>query len=204
MRRSAWVLVLLAGSLALSCTAGGGGFESSDPGDDGGALPGGLQATFTAADPSPDAMSLSLAPGASSDAAFEVRVLVTDVDQFFGAAFRIVFDASTVDYHGFSTSDSFILAGRASTDFRVEPDAADPGVLLINATRQGQLAGIDANGSELLLTLAFEATGTTAGNSFSFDTPASRQVVSCPQPPAACTEYPDYQLNWSGGTLTAN
>lgn len=189
---------LLACALLTGCPAGGGGYS------DDGTLGGGLQATFVADDPSPAPMTLSLAPGVAVEAAFQVRVLVTDVPGFFGAAFRVAFDPTVVRFDGFNAAGSFIEGAGIATDFRAVADPGGAGLVLVSATRQGQFAGVDAVGSRLLIALNFTATRATAGSELGFDAAATRLVTTCPAPPAACSEVPDSGIIWSGGTLTAN
>ena len=198
--RATWIAApLLACALLTGCPAGGGGFTS-----DGGTLDGGLQPVFTAHDTAPSAQTLSMAPGTAGADTFQVRVLVTDFEGFFGAAFRVAFDPTVARFDGFSAAGSFIEGVGIATDFRAVADPGDAGLILVNATRQGQFAGVDAVGSQLLITLNFTATGATAGSPFSFDSATTRLVTTCPAPPAACTDVPEANLTWSGGTLTSN
>ena len=69
---------------------------------------------------------------------------------------------------------------------------------------QGQVAGVTATGSQLLMTLSFTATAPTSGNAFTFDTRSTREVTTCPAPPTACATPGDGTFTWSGGTLVAN
>ena len=71
------------------------------------------------------------------------------------------------------------------------------------ATRQGQVAGVDAVGSQLLMTLIFEATAETDGNVISFGTAATRLVFACPEPTSQCNDIAG-NLSWSGGVITAS
>ena len=78
------------------------------------------------------------------------------------------------------------------------------GVVLVNATQVGQVAGIDAVGSQLLITLNFRTLGPAAASPLSFDaTVGTREVFTCPAPPAACTDITG-MVTWSGGAVTAN
>jgi hypothetical protein len=135
------LLLLLAWVALVGCPAGGGG-DSRFP--DGGMLPDDLSVSFTADNPNPRAATISMADGTTDGNAFDVRVLVTGIDDFFGAAFRVTFDPAVVVYVGFSSRDSFIEDAGVTPDFRAELDSGNPGVILINATRQGQVAGVDA------------------------------------------------------------
>ena len=117
-----------------ACTGGGGGFTGDvDPDDP---IPDGLEAVFTAGDPSPGAMTLSLAPGSAAGEFFEVRVLVTGIDRFFGGAFHVEFDSASATFRDYSTAGSFIIADGVVTDFRAEMAPEEPDRLLVHATRQ--------------------------------------------------------------------
>jgi hypothetical protein len=192
--------LLLAWVALVGCPAGGGG-GTMVPDD--GMLPDGPAVSFTPDNPSPGVGTISMAAGATDGTEFEVRILVTGIDDFFGAAFRVTFDPSIVDYNGFSSGGSFIEGAGITTDFRAELDSGNPGVILVNATRQGQVAGVDAVDSQELLVLSFEASGPGVG-ALSFDRAATRQVSVCPSPTGACTDLADSSLTWSGGTLVAN
>ena len=82
-------------------------------------------------------------------------------------------------------------------------DVGDPNSLLVNATRRGQVAGVDAVGSQLLITLSFTANGPGVSG-MTFDVAATRLVSTCPMPPGVCTDLMDTDLTWSGGTLVSN
>lgn len=197
-RLAAGALALILGATLVGCPAGGGGFTG-----DGSMLGGGRTTTFTATNPTPGPLTVSMAPGATGTDTFQVRLLVTDVTRFFGAAFRVTYDPAVARFDGFDATGSFI-AGAGATDFRAVPDPANPGVLLVNATLQGQLSGVDAVGSQLLLTLDFDAVATTPGSALGFGGATTRRVTTCPAPPAACTDLGDATLTWSGGTLVSN
>ena len=166
-----------------------------------------FSATFTASNTGPGALTISMASDTSADENFEIEIFVTDIAEFYGAGFHVTFDSSTATFTGFSSTGSFIIEDGVTTDISAQTDEFDPGDLLVSATRVFQVAGVDATGSQLLLTLMFEATQditNPSGNVFTFDIAATREVKTCPAPPAACTTVLDGDLTWSGGTLMAN
>ncbi len=213
MKRS-WLPLLKVSFIALfvgltvACPGGGGGGITPPPGG-GGPIPGGLMASFMAENPTPDPseMTLSMAPGPGSDEMFSILVRVTNIDDFFGAGFRVNFDPATARFLGFDSTDSFILETGVMTDISAVENV--PGELLVTATLQGQVAGVDPVGDDLLITLSFDAIEEElTGNDFTFGIPADRLVTTCappvdPDPLPACVELDDADLTWSGGTMTA-
>jgi hypothetical protein len=182
--------VLLACALSLACGGGGGGAPAPPPS---------LTATFNPLNNNPGPMTLNMGRGASGGTAFSVLVQVTDISNFHGAAFRVNFDPATAEFTGFTSTGSFLLgAGQTQFDAVVQV----PGEVIADATLLGG-DGIDANGTNLLMTLNFRATAATGGNNFNFGIAANREVQICP-PAQACSFINDAQLVWSGGTMTAN
>jgi hypothetical protein len=206
------LVVLLAGLSLASCGSGGGNV----PGGNGG---GAITATFTPSNPAPGANSISLAAGAASGDTFQVTVVVSDIVEFFGTAFRITFDSSTAEFLSFDGSGSFlydatIFPGSPVVDIRASVDPADAGTVLVVATIQNSFSyvpGANAMGSgdQVLLELTFRATDPTGGNAFTFDSSLTREVTTCPPwgmvgPTPDCPEIVDGLLNWNGGMMTAN
>ena len=188
------LLVLACCALGLGCPAGGGGAGT-------GMMPGGIQAVFTPDNAAPGAMTVSMAAGGSTGASFDVVVNVTVIDDFFGAAFHVIFDSSRVSFDGFDATGTFIEEIGVTLDINAVIDVGDPNRLLVNATRRGQVAGVDAVGSQLLITLSFTATGPGVSG-MTFDVAATRLVATCTL--LDCTDLDDAVLTWSGGTLVSN
>ncbi len=204
------LFVLLAGICLASCGGGGGNV----PG--GGGI--GITAAFTSSNPTPGLDSISMQPGKAVDNTFEIEVHVTDLVDFFGAAFRIEFDSTTAEFLSFDDSMSFLQNHPSSpvVDIRAVVDPADPGSVLVIATLQqtfGYTQGFtftppDPDGDQLLLILIFRATDPTGGNAFTFGSATTREVTTCEPPPTigptpACITVPDGNLTWNGGTMTA-
>jgi len=194
LRTASIAMMILVTALSVACGGGGGG-------GGGGTIPGGRTATFTPDNPTPGANTLSMAAGNSSGDTFWVDIEVTGITDFFGAGFRVNFDPATAQFTGnVDTSGSLIEGQGATTDFDAVDGAA--GEVLVNATLQGQVQGVTPAGTDLLISLEFQATADTGANAFSYGMP--RLVSTCPVPPAACTDLPDAGLTWSGGTMSAN
>jgi len=157
MWRAARRLGLIA--LAVSLTAcGGGGGGSNDGGTTGGPQTG----SFVAADTTPPADSVSLQAGTHSGLAVNVNVVVTNVDDFFGTGFRVIYDATVAQYQSFDASTSFLRDApfnTAGAPLQFDVDASTPGVLSVSATRlqnaQGSATGVNVAGTHTLLVLRF-------------------------------------------------
>jgi hypothetical protein len=195
--------IALAGLMLVGCGGGGGNVS-------GGMMGGGLTATFTPDVPMPTAGSISMAAGATTGDTFQVEIHVTDVVDFFGAAFSLRFDPASAEYQSFDTSMSMLQAYAPDIEIRADLDLVDTGLVAIVATLRnpiaGPIQGIDTTGAmnDLLLTLTFRATNPTVGpnhNPFSVDNVRMREIRTCPAPPGACTVLGG--VNWNGGTLTA-
>jgi len=198
-----WTSVALALSLGMLMPACGGG-GGDDDGGNGGNNTGPLTATFMPANPTPGNQTLSMS-GSSAGAMFSITVNVTQITNFFGAAFDLTYDPATVSFQGSSSASSVLVTNNPSAQppqFNV--DASTPGSIEVAATLVGQVEGIDVAATTQLITFNFQATGTTGGNAFGFGAAANRLVRTCPTPPGACTDIPDGNITWSGGTLTAS
>jgi len=190
-RTAYFALVTLLALGALACGGGGGGGVTP--------LPGPLTATFTPSNSNPGAMTISM-DGSASGANFSVRVNVTDIPDFFGTGFRVTFNPASAQFAGFTSTGS-VLEGQPATDFQAQLQGGNE--VWVDATLVGQVQGVNVVGTQLLLTLNFRATAATANNPFGFDTAATRVVETCPAPPAGCSDVPEAQLTWSGGSLSA-
>jgi hypothetical protein len=184
---------ILAAAMSLAC-GGGGGAPVNPPG---------LTAAFTPAAPQPPpAMSVSMASGGGSAATFRIDVMVTDIDDFSGAAFPVRFGTGSASFVGHDATGSVIEEAGVALDIEAQPSQSDPGVILVVASRQGAgVAGVPVVGSRKLITLIFQADAATGGNSFTFDATAGQRVVTTCALGQACV---DVAASWQGGTMTAN
>jgi hypothetical protein len=156
-----WRAARLLGAIALAVAAtacGGGGGGSGDGGTTGGPQTG----SFVAADPTPPADSVSLQAGTHSGLAVNVNVVVTNVDDFFGTGFRVIYDATVAQYQSFDAAGSFLRDApfdTAGAPLQFDVDASTPGVLSVSATRlqnaQGSATGVNVAGTRTLLVLRF-------------------------------------------------
>lgn len=187
-------LILTFGMLMPAC--GGGGSDN-----DGGPVTGPLTASFTAENQAPGAETISMA-GSSVGANVAVEILVTGLDNFGGAAFRISYDPDTVDFTGFDASGSVLETLGVGTDY--DADESSPGTILVYASIQDatQPAGVDVVGTQNVITLNFQATTTTGGNAVAFAA-IGREVQICPTQGQACNPFAG-DLGWDGGTIRAS
>ena len=196
MSRSMSTRLLLAVLLAASAFACGGGGDSG-----GGTVPTRV-ATFAPADPTPPSNSVSLQSGSQSADTVTIRVSATDVNDFFGAGFRVTFDPASLVFLGMSSAGSFLRDGGVpNANLLFTTDAISvPGAVLVSATRlqnqTGTLTGVNVNGTRELVSLTFLATADTAGNTLSL--PAPREVCDSDTP--ICNPI---GVGWFGGTVTA-
>ena len=95
-------------------------------------------AAFTPDTPTAADGSITLLPGTTSGGSVNVRVTVTQMANFFGAAFRIKYDATALLFQGpMDTSTSFLPVGitdPAQLSF-VSNSQISPGEIVITATR---------------------------------------------------------------------
>jgi hypothetical protein len=94
--------------------------------------------TFTPDTPAPPAATIALLAGSTSGASVNVRVTVTGVPSFFGAAFHITYDTNALLFNGMTDTAS-LLRGAPTTDdghlFFFEEHGSTPGEIIITATR---------------------------------------------------------------------
>jgi len=191
-------IFLLAAVCTLPLACGGGGGNVLPPE--------GLQVTFQLANPAPGAMTISMGPALIAGAGFQIPITVTEIDDFFGAAFRVNFDAASVDYVDFSATNSFIDTGGAVVVL-INAAPGVPGQVLVNATRQQGGGGAYVPGvtpvapDNVLIWLSFRARVATAANNFTF---SNQEVNSCDDGTETCPIVDPATLTWSGGTMAAN
>jgi len=160
-----------------------------------------LVAAFHPSNSSPGANTISMQPGTVSSLDFDVEIRVTSIASFFGAAFHVQFNPATATFTGFDATGS-VLGSGPGTLFFANPVSGNPGEIAVEASLQGTGAGLPS-ASGLLLTLHFQATGSTAGNAFGFLPTSSRSAKSCPTAGGTCNEIAG-GLTWSGGSLVVN
>ena len=144
----------------------------------------------------PASGSISLQPGAITGTLYEVLVTVTDVNNFFGAAFRLTFDPLIATFVSSDSSASLLNGAGIMTTF--DASLLQAGELAVSAFRQQDMAqsvpGVNVSGSQTLIALTFRAIGTTNGSAFSLTTPRE----ACSPLPGPCDPL---SVSWQGGTF---
>lgn len=163
-------------------------------------------AVFTPDTPTPGNGTVVLLPGTSNAASVNVRVAVTGVNGFFGAAFRITYDTSALLFTGLNSSTSFLLTGNPGDTIFLEDHVSTAGVIVITATRKdpGTVSPVDVGVTSDLVVLNFVARKVIAAAApegrLDFANP--KQVcdgtVAAPSP--ACGSI---GVIWSGGGVSA-
>ncbi len=195
MRRAhAFAMVLAATAFCLMVACGGsGGGSGGEP--DPNPLPPSFVAGFTADQPSPGSLTVSMleASGGVGDQV-TVAVNVTGTNDVFGSELTVLFDPVAAEFVSLSAGTLLESGGHAVI---YEDALISPGRLLVSAVRLDAVPeGADVTSSQPLVHLTFRAT--SAGTSpISFET----VLLLDSQPPAP---RPIPGLIWFGGTLVAN
>ena len=121
-----------------------------------------VAAVFKPDTPTPAPGSITLLPGTTSGAAVNVRVTVTGVASFFGAAFHITYDGTALLFNGMDDSTSFLRTapGVTANDVIFLVDSTTtPGELVVTATlKDPALVGpVDVTTTKDLVILNFVA-----------------------------------------------
>jgi hypothetical protein len=192
MIRLAATVVLATASLTLPACGGSDSTVSSGP-----------VATFT---PDAPAGAVALLAGAASGASVSVRVAVTGVAGFFGAAFRIHYDTTALLFNGMDDSGSFLRqngVANANVLFLVD-SASTTGELVITATRVDPTVAppINVTATSDLVVLNFSARKTIlpAAAEGRLDFADPKQVCDGTVVPPLCGNV---AVTWSGGGVSA-
>jgi hypothetical protein len=166
-------------------------------------------ATFTPDTPTPGNATIAMLAGSSSGAAVSVRITVTGVDDFLGAAFRVTYDTTALFFNGMDDSGSVLRQGGVADTalFFEANNSSVAGEVIVTATRLNPAppptgAGVvDVGATSDLVVLNFSARraipGGDVGGELEF-VPA-REVQACATP----TTCAPATVTWSGGAVTA-
>ena len=164
-------------------------------------------ALFTPDTAAPGAGTIALLAGSSSGASANVRVTVTGVPVFFGAAFRIKYDPTALLFNGMTSSASFLLSGPGVTANDViilASPASTPGEIVITATLKDPtvVGPVAVTATSDLVVLNFQArkviAPAAAAGRVDFGDP--KQVCDGTVAPPGCGAV---TVTWSGGGLSA-
>jgi hypothetical protein len=141
--------------------------------------------------------------GTSNAAAVNVRITVTGIDDFFGAAFRVTYDPTALFFNGMDDSGSLLRQGGVSNLHFQANQSTVVGQVVITATRlnPATTGTVDVGATSDLVVLNFSARraipGADPGGELGFD--ASHDVQVCTTP-VTCTSA---VVTFSGGAVTA-
>jgi hypothetical protein len=202
MTRIAATAVVAAAYLTLAVASVGCG-GSNDTGTTSTTAPVGI---FTPDTPTPANGSITLLQGTTSGASVNVRVTVTQVDNFFGAGFRIDYDPTALLFNGMASSSSFLRTGVTdSSQLYFTADSSNsPGQIVVTATRVYPALPVPAGPTADLVILNFVARlaiapGAEIGR-LDFGDPANNQVCDGTVSGNACGAI---SVTWSGGGISA-
>ncbi len=199
--RSAASVVLTTAFVALAAASIGCGGGSSTT------TTSGPTAKFTPDVATPPAGTVALLAGATSGASVDVRVTVTGVTSFFGAAFHITYDTTALLFNGMTDTGSLLRAAPVPDSTHlifIEDHATTPGEIIITATRVDPTvaAPVAVTTTSDLVVLNFTArkalaVGAAAGR-LDFGDP--KQVCDGTVVVSGCNPI---AVTWSGGGVSA-
>ncbi|HEX4822745.1 MAG TPA: cohesin domain-containing protein [Candidatus Polarisedimenticolaceae bacterium] len=190
-------LPLLAAVLTVLVTACGGSSTSTTSAP---------SAHFTADTPSPGPYTVALAHASANGAAVTIKVTVTGVPSFFGAAFHITYDPDALLFGSWDYSSSFLSQGLVSPGdvFFSEDHTTIGGTMVVVATRVDPTveSPVDVTTTSTLFTVTFIARKAIAAGAADgrVDFGDPKQVCDGTVNPPGCNPI---TVTWSGGGLSA-
>jgi hypothetical protein len=191
--------VLLGTALFVSPGCGGGNNDS-------GTTSSGPVAVFTPDVPAPGPGTIVLLPGTVTGANFNVRVAVTGVNSFFGAAFRVQYDTTSLLFNGMTNTSSFLRDGVVPEGNLLfsENHTSVPGEVIVTATRLDPTVAppVDVTATADLVVLNFTARKVIlpAAVNGRLDFVDPREVCDGTVVGAGCGTI---AVTWSGGGVAA-
>jgi hypothetical protein len=173
---------------AVGCGGGSGGSDS-DPTVKGGAS---IAVSFSADEPSPGNLTVSMAQASKSGDTVDVAVNVTGTNNVFGADFQVTYDGTRVKYVSYAAGD-LLESGCPNVQYLVTPSGSD--TILVGISCFGGGTGIDVTSTTDLVHLVFRAK-VEGSSRLEFVTPA---LLDDQNPPQTIVTQP-----WAGGTFLAN
>jgi hypothetical protein len=183
-----WLGVALCACVTLACDSGG---------DEVIATPDCLVLTSA---PAPLPQTVTVRTGAGSTCnRLELELVVTAVDDVFGAAFTFTFPNAIAVFAGLDDAGSFLEAG--GVDPIPFAEVAPDGITVTaGITRQGDVGGVDAGADgALLATLVFQRFAAGGSGDVTFQAAESELLAPGDPAPVPITSPP---VTWVGGTLS--
>ena len=194
--RSAASTVLTTAFVALAAAAIGCGGGSSTTTTSSGPV-----AAFAPDTPAPTAGTIALLSGSSSGASIDVRVTVTGVPNFFGAAFRINYDTTALLFNGMTDTNSLLRANGVTDLIFQEDHQMTPGEIVIAATRKNPTPPVDVTTTADLVVLNFTARKVILAGAVEGRVDFGDPKEACDGSVALCGPI---TVTWSGGGVSAH
>jgi hypothetical protein len=164
--------------------------------DDGGVLTVPCVALQGSTAPAPDTVVAE--DGGSDCSVLRVNLIVTDVDNLFGANLVVTYPSNLVSFAGASEAGSILTSGSA---VNVTAGVSNPGELTVGITRLGNTTtGINVVGGQILLRLSFVRIATQGSGAFGIrPMPDSELFEPNSPPPPPVTAIPG--IDFFGATV---
>jgi hypothetical protein len=133
---------------------------------------------------------VSLDKGTSTCDMLAIDVMVTDVNDVFASSFTLNYDESLARFEQSSTSGSLLASD--GTTVQILEDA-QTGRVTIGLTRLGVSTGVNAVGTQRLVTLMFSTVADAGDAGITF---SNQAILGSETPPVEKTS-----VAWVGGTL---
>ena len=159
-------------------------------------------ARFTADAPNPGQGTIAILQDSTNGASVTLRITVTEVTNFFGAAFRITYDPNALLFGGWDTSSSFLSEGSSNNILFSEDHTTIGGTVVVVATRLSPALPVNVTTTSTLVKINFIArkpiaAGATEGR-LDFGDP--KQVCDGTVAAPGCNPI---VVSWFGGGLSA-
>jgi hypothetical protein len=168
----------------------------------------GAVASFAPDVAAPGANTVALLPGSSSGPNVNVRVTVTGVPTFFGAAFRVKYNPLALRFNGMESTGSFLRAGGVPADHLVflEDHTSSAGEIIVTATRVDPVAwppvAVTATSDLVVLNFTALLSVVAAGAEGRLDFGDPKQVCDGTVSAPGCGAVP-LASPWPGGGVSA-
>ncbi len=189
------ILVAASVVFAMVTACDGGVTDPLDLDSDGGGGSTLLSARFVPEVDSPTSGSVTMIESSSSGGEVTIAVVVTDVDNFFGADLTLVFDPARVE---FRTATPGTALGSPATGPALLVNSDEPGSLVIAASRSAAVGTLDIAGTLALVHVTFRPLA-VGDSGIDFDADATPSLLGGPSIPIALIGIGP----WSGGTIQA-
>ena len=137
---NAFVIALLV--VGTACSSGGGNS----------AVGSGLGGGFAPDQPNPGTDTVATAEGGTGGNLVVVEIAVTDTANVYGASFSMTYNPSIASFVEWSNGSLLEQGGQTPT---YQVAAGQAGELVVVATREGDVPGVNANGTVTLIELTF-------------------------------------------------